>query len=603
MAPGSERLFDSLGHFGRFQACVYFASVFQAMSCGIHYLASVFMAVTPNFVCGIPGNVSSVLFYNSSESSIEDIWTLWTSTENYIVVQLANGEVWELNQCSRSKREVSLDLAYEYKGNKSVFSCSDGFLYDDTKWKSTVVTQWDLVCDQEWLAKLIQPTFMLGVLIGAVIFGDIADRLGRQRVIWFTSAGQFVFGIAVAFTFDYYSFMIVRFLLAMVTCGWKWKHDVPCRKCGCSFLCIPEKCLDFHATLHVGASLLWLPTPEMAAPKVAVVGAGVIGLSTALCIAETCPSCSVTVLSDQFSPNTTSDVAAGILIPHTYPGTPIHVQKQWFKETFTYLFAISNSAEASEAGIHLVSGWQVFRNTPKEELPFWSDVVLGFRPMSEAELQKFPQHQFGQAFTTLKCDCPPYLLWLEKRLKASGVQMYTRKVADLWELHSEYNIVVNCTGIGAHQLVGDEKLFPVRGQVLKVHAPWVKNFIRDGDGLTYIYPGIHRVTLGGTREKENWSLFPDPGTIKDIFDRCCSLEPSLRGAQDIKVKVGLRPSRHWVRLQREVLSQGGVKLLVVHNYGHGAGGFSVHMGTAKEAARLVGECIAALQGTSSRAKL
>lgn len=49
-------------------------------------------------------------------------------------------------------------------------------------------------------------------------------------------------------------------------------------------------------------------------------GAGVIGLSTALCITETCPSCSVTVLSDQFSPNTTSDVAAGILIPHTYPG-------------------------------------------------------------------------------------------------------------------------------------------------------------------------------------------------------------------------------------------------------------------------------------------
>lgn len=189
------------------------------------------------------------------------------------------------------------------------------------------------------------------------------------------------------------------------------------------------------------------------------------------------------------------------------------------------------------------------------------------------------------------------------RLKATGVQMYTRKVADLWELRSEYNIIVNCTGIGAHQLVGDEKLFPVRGQVLKAHAPWVKNFVRDGDGLTYIYPGIHRVTLGGTREKERWSLSPDPGTTKDIFARCCSLEPSLRGAQDIEVKVGLRPSRWCVRLEREVLSRGGVKLLVVHNYGHGAGGFSVHRGTAKEAARLVGECIATLQGSSSRAKL
>ncbi|NXN92575.1 OXDD oxidase, partial [Rhinopomastus cyanomelas] len=341
----------------------------------------------------------------------------------------------------------------------------------------------------------------------------------------------------------------------------------------------------------------------MAAPKVAVVGAGVIGLSTALCIAETCPSCSVTVLSDQFSPNTTSDAAAGMLIPHSCPGTAIHVQKQWFKETFTYLFSISNSAEASEAGIHLIFGWQVYKNTPDETPPFWSDVVLGFRPMSEAELQKFPHHRSGQAFTTLKCDCPLYLLWLEKRLKAAGAQLYTKKVADLWELHHEYDIIVNCAGIGAHQLVGDEKLFPVRGQVLKVHAPWVKNFIRDGDGSTYIYPGIHSVTLGGTREKDCWSLSPDPGTSKDIFDRCCSLEPSLRGAQVIKVKVGLRPSRQCVRLEKEVLSQGEVKLPVVHNYGHGAGGFSLHWGTAIVAARLVGECIAALQSSSSRAKL
>lgn len=73
--------------------------------------------------------------------------------------------------------------------------------------------------------------------------------------------------------------------------------------------------------MQVGTSLLCLYILEMASPKVAVVGAGVIGLSTALCITETCPSCSVTVLSDQFSPNTTSDVAAGMLIPHIYPGS------------------------------------------------------------------------------------------------------------------------------------------------------------------------------------------------------------------------------------------------------------------------------------------
>ncbi|XP_075780096.1 D-aspartate oxidase isoform X2 [Pelodiscus sinensis] len=342
---------------------------------------------------------------------------------------------------------------------------------------------------------------------------------------------------------------------------------------------------------------------HMAERKIAVVGAGLIGLSTAVYISESIPKCSVTVISERFTPNTTSDVAAGMLIPHTYPGTPVHQQKQWFRETFDYLFEISNSSEASDAGIHLVSGWQIFKTIPDEELPFWSDVVLGFRSMTKEELKKFPQHKFGQAFTTLKCDCPSYLVWLEKRLKENGSQVYARRVEDLWELHNKYDIIVNCSGIGSRELMGDLEIYPVRGQVLKVHAPWVKHFIRDGDGLTYIYPGIHNVTLGGTRQKDNWSLSPDPSSSKDIFDRCCVLEPSLQRAQNVMVRVGLRPSRLAVRLQKEMLVHGGKKLPVVHNYGHGSGGFSVHRGTAKEAARLVGECIAALEGSSSKAKL
>nr|BAE38141.1 unnamed protein product [Mus musculus] len=50
---------------------------------------------------------------------------------------------------------------------------------------------------------------------------------------------------------------------------------------------------------------------------IAVVGAGVIGLSTAACISQLVPGCTVTVISDRFTPDTTSNVAAGMLIPHT----------------------------------------------------------------------------------------------------------------------------------------------------------------------------------------------------------------------------------------------------------------------------------------------
>uniref|UniRef100_A0A5F8AGX8 D-aspartate oxidase n=3 Tax=Macaca mulatta TaxID=9544 RepID=A0A5F8AGX8_MACMU len=337
--------------------------------------------------------------------------------------------------------------------------------------------------------------------------------------------------------------------------------------------------------------------------RIAVVGAGVVGLSTAVCISKLVPQCSVTIISDKFTPDTTSDVAAGMLIPHTYPDTPIHTQKQWFRETFNHLFAIANSAEAGDAGVHLVSGWQIFQSTPTEELPFWADVVLGFRRMTEAELKKFPQYVFGQAFTTLKCECPAYLPWLEKRIKGSGGWMLTRRIDDLWELYPSFDIVVNCSGLGSRQLAGDAKIFPVRGQVLQVQAPWVEHFIRDGSGLTYIYPGTSHVTLGGTRQKGDWNLSPDAENSREILSRCCALEPSLHGACNIREKVGLRPYRPGVQLQTELLARDGRRLPVVHHYGHGSGGISVHWGTALEAARLVSECVHALRTPIPKSKL
>ncbi|XP_077636126.1 D-aspartate oxidase isoform X1 [Crocuta crocuta] len=279
--------------------------------------------------------------------------------------------------------------------------------------------------------------------------------------------------------------------------------------------------------------------------RIAVVGAGVVGLSTALCVSELVPRCSVTVISDKFTPETTSDVAAGMLIPHVYPDTPIPTLKRWFRETFDHLFAIANSAEAEDAGVHLVSG-----------------------------------------------------------LKASGVLILTRCIGDLWELHPSFDIVVNCSGLGSRQLARDSEMFPMRGQLLAIQAPWLKHFIRDGSGLTYVYPGVSNVILGGTRQKGDWDVSPDADISRDIFSRCCALEPSLHRAHNVREKVGLRPFRPaGVRLQMELLAQDGRRLPVVHNYGHGSGGISVHWGTALEAARLVNECVQAPRTPTPKSNL
>ncbi|GAA6086039.1 solute carrier family 22 member 16, partial [Tachysurus ichikawai] len=202
-----------------FQACLYFAAVFQATSCGIHYLASVFLVETPKFLCDTPWNITDVLYGNHSASSLEEIWSFYTPGKGPVVVRTVNGEQWELGPCRKMLRRYTQDFQYEFIGNKSLESCSS-YVFDHSQVEQSIVTEWDLVCEKEWLAKLTQPTFMLGVLIGALLFGDIADRVGRRPILMATSVCQFAFGVTVAFTGNYYTFMVMRFLLAMVSSGY-----------------------------------------------------------------------------------------------------------------------------------------------------------------------------------------------------------------------------------------------------------------------------------------------------------------------------------------------------------------------------------------------
>ncbi|XP_015992494.1 solute carrier family 22 member 16 [Rousettus aegyptiacus] len=216
-----EVIFDRVGHFGRFQVFLYFTCAIQNTACGMHYLAAVFLTLHPKHTCRPPGNVSQIVFHNTSVWKLDDIWTQFSiGRGDYIVVQLYDGDVWELTGCYRYRRENKSSLNYDYDGLKSSSPCVDGFIYDRSKWDNTVVTQWNLVCNREWFASLIQPTFMFGVLLGALAFGYLSDRVGRRLVMWSTSIGMYFFGIAVAFTFDFYSFIITRFLLAVVSSGY-----------------------------------------------------------------------------------------------------------------------------------------------------------------------------------------------------------------------------------------------------------------------------------------------------------------------------------------------------------------------------------------------
>ncbi|XP_032402973.1 D-aspartate oxidase [Xiphophorus hellerii] len=329
----------------------------------------------------------------------------------------------------------------------------------------------------------------------------------------------------------------------------------------------------------------------MTGVRLVVVGAGVVGLSTAVCIAESLPLCSVTLLAQQFSPDTTSDGAAGIAFAAPFPDIPLERQRRWFKDSFDHLLAIAQSQHSPDAGVILSSGWQIFKEVPATKEPYWSDLVIGFRAMTDRELKRFPDHKFGQAFTTVKCECSSYLPWLEERFRKAGGRVEQRRVSSLQALGNSFDLIVNCSGLGSKALVGDAGLYPVRGQVLKVEAPWLTHFIRDGDGKTYIYPGVHSVTIGGTRQEEDWRLHVDRGDTASILERCGRLEPSLKKAKVLAEWVGLRPSRRNPRVERERVLLQGRGVPVVHNYGHGGWGVTIAWGTALDALGLVRQCL------------
>lgn len=326
--------------------------------------------------------------------------------------------------------------------------------------------------------------------------------------------------------------------------------------------------------------------------RVVVIGGGAVGFSTAVCIAETLLSSFVTLVAEKFSPDTTSDVAAGILFTSNFPDVPLERQKRWLQDSFDHLLAIAQSEHASEAGVMLISGCQIFREIPADWKPYWSEILIGFRTMTELELKRFPEHKFGQVFTTLKSECPTYLPWLQQRFMKAGGRVQQRKINSLHELE-DYDVIVNCAALGSTALTGDTQIHPVRGQVLKVEAPWLKHFIRDGDGKTYIFPGIDSVTIGGTRQVGDWRLEADEDDSRGILQRCIKLEPSLTKARVLDTCVGLRPTRTSPspRLERDVVQLHGRRVPLVHNYGHGGWGVGLAWGTAVEATQLVRQCL------------
>jgi D-amino-acid oxidase len=295
--------------------------------------------------------------------------------------------------------------------------------------------------------------------------------------------------------------------------------------------------------------------------RTVVVGAGVVGLTTAVRLREA--GIEADVVAREEPQETTSAVAAALWYP--YRALPAERVTAWSAQTYS---ALAGLAEVAGSGVRMLAGTE--RLAPDAPDPWWREAVPGLERTGE-----------GLRFVAPVVDMSIHLPWLVGRLRALDASVERRHVASFDELDAD--AVVNCAGVGARELAADASLVAVRGQVVRVAAPEVREWLLDQSDprrLVYVVPRKNDVVLGGTADEGAEDRAPDPATTDAIRARCAALVPALRDAPVVDVAVGLRPVRPAVRLE--------VEGRVVHCYGHGGAGVTLAWGCAGEVAALLG---------------
>ncbi|MGN6679960.1 MAG: FAD-dependent oxidoreductase [Streptosporangiaceae bacterium] len=309
---------------------------------------------------------------------------------------------------------------------------------------------------------------------------------------------------------------------------------------------------------------------------VLIIGAGVCGLSTAITLLDA--GLSVEVYAADPPHRTTSAAAGALWGPHLV-GADERVA-HWADET---LRRFRELAANQEAGISEMAGLVASPGDSEAEPP---PFTIGAGPATRCESAELPAgFAAGWRYTAPVVDMTAYLDYLLSQVLSKGGRLQLGPVLrDVAEAEHRWTapVIVNCAGIGARDLVPDARLTPVRGQVVVAANPGLTEFFvgerEDPAEVTYIFPHGPLVVLGGTQQRGESSLLPDPATAERILKLCVAAEPRLAGAPVLGHRVGLRPVRDGVRL--EVQTMGGRRHLV-HNYGHGGAGVTLSWGCAE----------------------
>lgn len=313
--------------------------------------------------------------------------------------------------------------------------------------------------------------------------------------------------------------------------------------------------------------------------NITVIGCGISGMTTGICLLEA--GYKVTIITEKFPHNTTSAKAAAIWFP--YQIKPQNKANQWSLVTYTKFEELAqlegSGVSMNPLIIYLEKGTEAWwknalpkeklKKLPPEELPVqYPEGYQAIVPLSETHI---------------------YLNYLLNHFKAIGGIIEPGKITDISKIAKKSFAVINCTGLGSRELMTDREMYPIYGQIVKIDkqegiiSTSIEYSVIDppDEHVAYIISRSDCIVLGGTAIKNREDSSTEDQFTPGIIARCKQLAPKLSDVKIQSVVAGLRPGRTSVRLEREAN--------IIHNYGHGGGGYTVSWGCAYEVLSLVKE--------------